>query len=387
MARLASSTRITPLSMNGPPHCSTEPGDVVPRRRRRLHPLAVGARRTSAPVALGVGEVGHLEAGRPAAGPGPAQQPSRLGDHAGELADHRRDVDPLGDLRAAPVPGVGERPVGGQDQPDGTGCPGALDAGDDGVAPAGPVGLEERLRVGGDDVLDRLAGERAEPDGDATRRGGPGDGDLAVGMDGLHAGRRDEHRHRDRLAHHRRRHARAGRAGRRRPAGSRARRRRRRCRPSSCLARSRRSARRRPTSAAPAGPAAGRRRPTRTTVHHVVTTALTLGGRGRITTRLGRRRSCLVSVRWRLAPAGVAGRLRRAVGRRGRSTCSAARSRRRGARRRVGGCAAGCARPGRPPAAPARPARSPAAFCASLRAVEAATSNVASTLVDVFWAC
>ena len=60
------------------------------------------------------------------------------------------------------------------------------------VPAAAPVHLEEGLRVGGDDLLDRLAGERAEAHRRAPGGGGPGDGDLAVGVDGLHAGGRDD---------------------------------------------------------------------------------------------------------------------------------------------------------------------------------------------------
>ena len=66
---------------------------------------------------------------------------------------------------------------------------------------ARPVDLEERLRVGGDDLLDRLAGERAQAHRRAARRRGAGDRDLAVGVDRLHAGGRDDHRQRDRLPH------------------------------------------------------------------------------------------------------------------------------------------------------------------------------------------
>ena len=167
----------------------------------RRRPRRTSGRRTPGGAKLGTSRPGGRHPAR-------AQRSSHRGlvTTPGELANHRRQVDALGDQRAAPVPGVRERPVGGQDQPDRTGRPGPLDAGDDGVASAGPVGLEQRLRVGRDDVLDRLAGERAEPDGDATRRGGAGDGDLTVGVHGLHAGRRDEHRHRERLTHHGGRH-------------------------------------------------------------------------------------------------------------------------------------------------------------------------------------
>ncbi len=45
-ARRASSARPIPLTMNGPPHSRAQPGDVVPGRRRRTHPRAVGLEET-----------------------------------------------------------------------------------------------------------------------------------------------------------------------------------------------------------------------------------------------------------------------------------------------------------------------------------------------------
>jgi hypothetical protein len=63
-------------------------------------------------------------------------------------------------------------------------------------------GLSERLRVGGHYLLDRLASERAQPHHRPARRRGPGHRHLPVGMDRLHAGRRDDHRQRHRLPHY-----------------------------------------------------------------------------------------------------------------------------------------------------------------------------------------
>ena len=113
-----------------------------------------------------------------------------------------RQVHLLRDLRAAPVPAVREAPVGGDDQPDRAGGAGPLDPRGDRVAVAQPVDLEEGLGVGGDDLFDRLAGERRQPHRGAAGGGRAGDGHLAVGVHGLHAGRRDQHRQRNVLAHH-----------------------------------------------------------------------------------------------------------------------------------------------------------------------------------------
>src|SRR3712207_8976939 len=49
-------------------------------------------------------------------------------------------------------------------------------------AVARPVGLEERLRVDGHHLLDRLGGERAQPHRRAAGGRRPGHRDLAVGV-------------------------------------------------------------------------------------------------------------------------------------------------------------------------------------------------------------
>jgi hypothetical protein len=80
--------------------------------------------------------------------------------------------------------------------------------------PAHPVDLEEDRRTGLHDVLDRLARKRAQPDDRSRGRRGAGDGELAIWMDRLHAGGRDDHRERDLLAEHGRHEvSRAGNAG------------------------------------------------------------------------------------------------------------------------------------------------------------------------------
>src|SRR5699024_4378003 len=121
-ARLASSTRMTPLSRNGPPHCS----------RSQATSCQVGS---AVPI--------HSPYAR-------LRPVPDLG-----LEVHRRR-----DRRRAPVATVGERPVERDDEADRAGPPGPLHPGQDVVLRPGPVELEERLRVGGDDLLDRLGGER-----------------------------------------------------------------------------------------------------------------------------------------------------------------------------------------------------------------------------------
>ena len=137
----------------------------------------------------------------------------------------------------------------------------------DHVAPARPVDLEEQLRVGGDHVLDRLAGERRQSHRRAARRGRAGHGHLAVRIDRLHTGRRDDHRQRNLLSHNGCRHSHASRARRPHAARNPAHRTPRRCRRRSALFRWRPPARHRTTSAAASSRAAARWRPSRTRHH------------------------------------------------------------------------------------------------------------------------
>ena len=83
------------------------------------------------------------------------------------------------------------------------GPPGPLSACRPVVASADPAGLEKRLQAGRDDLLRRLAGERAQAHRDTAGGGGTGDRHCTVGMHGLDPGRGDDHRKRGRLAHHR----------------------------------------------------------------------------------------------------------------------------------------------------------------------------------------
>ena len=71
------------------------------------------------------------------------------------------------------------------------------------VPRAGPVHLEERLRVGRRHLLDRACSRTSSgPSRCRARRCGARHGHLALGVHRLHAGRGDDDRERDRLAHH-----------------------------------------------------------------------------------------------------------------------------------------------------------------------------------------
>src|SRR6266700_1285772 len=106
-----------------------QPGDVVPGRRRGLHPLAVHAEERGRRLARG-GHVGHGEVGQ-AAVEEPFADIARLEDALGGQAYQGPQVHLLRYRRAAPVPAVGERPVQGDDQALGAGLPGPLHPLDD----------------------------------------------------------------------------------------------------------------------------------------------------------------------------------------------------------------------------------------------------------------
>ena len=201
---------MTPLSMNGPSHCSRSQRRSSQVGGRRLHPLAVGAEERRRRLA-GRGHVRTVRSGR-AAGAGPVDEPAR----AGRAPRARAGASPRRSSWSG-IHGLPQSRLCENVQSSVTIIPTAPAArarssrARDLLARAAPVDLEERLGVGRDDLLDRLAGERAESHRRAARGGGARDRDLAVGMDGLHAGRRDDHRERDRLSHHGRGHVPLGR--------------------------------------------------------------------------------------------------------------------------------------------------------------------------------
>ena len=178
-----------------------QPGHVLPAGRRRLHPGPVGGEEWGPRLTL----LGHVRCGEigQLTGFGEGVQPAGTGKRFGGEAGHRLQAQGLGDHRTAPIAAVRERPVQGGDQPDGSGGAGPLYPLEDFIPRADPIDLEEGLRVGGDHLLDRLAGKRAEAHGGAAGGRGPGDRHLAVGVDGLDAGRRDQDRQGDGLAHDR----------------------------------------------------------------------------------------------------------------------------------------------------------------------------------------
>ena len=86
-----------------------------------------------------------------------------MGQRLGGEAQHGPQVHGLGDGGAAPVAPVGERPVQGGDETDRAGGPGRSTRAGDLIPRADPVDLEEGLGARRHDVLDRHAGEGAEP--------------------------------------------------------------------------------------------------------------------------------------------------------------------------------------------------------------------------------
>jgi len=172
----------------------TQPRHVGPGGRRCLHPVDVGIEETGHGV-VADRVVRHTERGETPR-ERPLEGPARADDSLVEVPREDSEVHLLGDVGTAPVAGGVERPVEGEDDPDGAGGLGPLESGDHRVLVAGPIDLEERLAVRLDDLLDRLAGERAETHRDATSCGSGSNRHLGAGVDGLDAGGRDHHRHR-----------------------------------------------------------------------------------------------------------------------------------------------------------------------------------------------
>ena len=176
--------------MNGPSHSSRSQREVLPGRRRRLHPLAVGAeeRRRRAP---GGASSGTVRSGEP-----PGARPARRASAAGR-APRARSAPSSCRSSCSGIVGLPQSRPCENVQSSVTISPAAPAArarstrAAIALARARPVDLEERLRVGRDDLLDRLARERAQAHRRPARRRRAGDGHLAVGVHRLHAGRRD----------------------------------------------------------------------------------------------------------------------------------------------------------------------------------------------------
>jgi hypothetical protein len=180
---------------------AAEPGEVVPGRQRSAHPLRVGTEEGGRRLA-GQLHVGRREVGQGSA-PGPLSRPPGTTQDLRREPHHGAKVQVLGDVGAPPVAALGERPVQRHDDAGSARGPRPLDPRQDLVTGAGPVELEEGLRVDGHDLLDRLAAERGQPDRRASRSGRASDRELTVGVHRLHAGGRDHHRKVQVQAHHR----------------------------------------------------------------------------------------------------------------------------------------------------------------------------------------
>ena len=180
-----------------------QPGDVLPAGRRGLHPLPVGAEergRRSDPAAarLGVVRSGTFRVRaksrsqlRPGAGPrgrsGSIVLRSIFSGMEGLPQSRPWENDQSRVAISPTAPAARARSMRSSDR----------------LSRPDPVHLEERLGVGRHHLLDRLAGEGAQPHRRPPRGRGPGHGHLAVGVHGLDARGRDDHRQRDLLAHHR----------------------------------------------------------------------------------------------------------------------------------------------------------------------------------------
>ena len=117
-ARRASSTRHTPLSMNGPPPAAPTARASTPRPPRRAAAWSSTRsrrRRTSAPRRRAGPGSGAVRSGMPACAN--CARPPRPQQHLRRHPDHRLQVDLLRDLRAPPVATHRERPVQRGDQP------------------------------------------------------------------------------------------------------------------------------------------------------------------------------------------------------------------------------------------------------------------------------
>ena len=168
-ARRASSTRMTPLSMNGPPHCSRSQRDVVPasaaaspstRRRRRRTP--------GRPPGRHFGDR-RARAGARSCAQRYSQRGRRSTSGASRAIVRRSSCSGMDGLpQSRPCENVQSsvrmRPAAPAARARSTR---ALDR----VARAGPVHLEERLRVGGDDLLDPACWRsRRQPDAPCRAR-------------------------------------------------------------------------------------------------------------------------------------------------------------------------------------------------------------------------
>lgn len=175
------------LEQEGPAPLLAEPRHVLPGRRCGPHPLAVRAEEGGCLAARGP-QVGDRKIGQ-ATGLGEPEQPTGVRQHVGGEPQHGPQVQLVGDGGAPPVPPVGEGPVEGDDECLGTGRPGPVHPLRHRRAGAAPVQLVEEVRLRVGHFLDRLAGEGTQAHDDTPALGGPGHGDLALGVHGLHAGR------------------------------------------------------------------------------------------------------------------------------------------------------------------------------------------------------
>ena len=220
-ARRASSGRLMPLSRNGPAPLLAEPGDVLPAGQRGLHPLAVGAEERRAPArrprpcSARSGRGSRRCAGRWRASAGLRSTSganrsacrTSIFSGMGGAPQSRRVANDQSRVTIRPwAPAARARSARARMRsrsPDQYSWKNELGVGRAATSSTGLLAKELQAHRG------------------ARGGGGPGDGDLAVGVHGLHAGGGDEHGERDVLAHDGGRELALLRAGRRRADGSR----------------------------------------------------------------------------------------------------------------------------------------------------------------------
>ena len=126
-----------------------QPGDVLPGRRRRPHPLPVGGeerRPGLAPAAPGWAPAGPADAASCR-----TPQPAGTGDRLRRHPQHGPQIHLLRDRRGYPSPAHARTTSRWSTiKPTAPACRARSTRSRDRVAPARPVDLEEQLRVGGD---------------------------------------------------------------------------------------------------------------------------------------------------------------------------------------------------------------------------------------------
>jgi hypothetical protein len=169
------------------PARAPKPSRPGPRRPPGIPNQHHRRRRTSgSPV--GPGEVWHGQVGQRHV-PKPVEQVSGPGEHFRRERDHRLEVEPFGERRAAPVATSGERPVQRDNQRSRTRLLRALGALQDAIPTAHPVHLEAGPCIGRDHILQSACWRMSSAHRRTRCRRRMRDCDLAVGVHSLYTDR------------------------------------------------------------------------------------------------------------------------------------------------------------------------------------------------------